>query len=291
MKLYNTITKDCLKFLPNAAKGYEQRIHIPEFTFLGVKEQPDFGVIRIWYYGNEKTIELKKSIDESFALLFSNLDSFELAAELMNNKTPSKAKAGQEAPADIEIPAGPTDLVPGPAISELGALGIKIQIKDGKIEIKESKIIAKEGEKIKQGAADLMSKLDIKPFSIGFTPIASLDTKENIIYLDIKIDKEKTIEEIKYAFSKALPFAVEIGYANDSSIKLLIGKAGMHEKALKKLISVEKKEESKSEENKEEKIEEPKPEENKTDEIKKEITQTPEENKEEKSESSEGKDK
>jgi 7-cyano-7-deazaguanine reductase len=59
MKLYNTITKDCLKSLPNAAKGYEQRIHIPEFTFLGVHEQPDFGVIRIWFYGNKKTIELK----------------------------------------------------------------------------------------------------------------------------------------------------------------------------------------------------------------------------------------
>ena len=45
--------------MPNAAKGYEQRIHIPEFTFLGAQEQPDFGVIRIWFYGDAKTIELK----------------------------------------------------------------------------------------------------------------------------------------------------------------------------------------------------------------------------------------
>ena len=167
---------------------------------------------------NEKIIELKQNIDESFALLFSDLDAFELAAELLKNKTPAKAKTGQEAPMDIEIPAGPTDLVPGPAISELGALGIQIQIKDGKIEIKEPKVIAKEGEKIKQGAADLMGKLDIKPFSIGFTPVAALDVTANAIYLEIKINREETIENLKYAFSKALPFAVEIGYISSETV-------------------------------------------------------------------------
>ena len=58
-KLWNSIDGSALKSLPNAAKGYEQRISIPEFTFLGVHDQPDFGNITIWYYGNTKTIELK----------------------------------------------------------------------------------------------------------------------------------------------------------------------------------------------------------------------------------------
>ena len=58
-KLWNSIDGSILKSLPNAAKGYEQRISIPEFTFLGVHDQPDFGNITIWYYGNTKTIELK----------------------------------------------------------------------------------------------------------------------------------------------------------------------------------------------------------------------------------------
>jgi 7-cyano-7-deazaguanine reductase len=58
-KLWNSIDGSTLKSLPNAAKGYEQRISIPEFTFLGVHDQPDFGNITIWYYGNTKTIELK----------------------------------------------------------------------------------------------------------------------------------------------------------------------------------------------------------------------------------------
>jgi len=58
-KLWHSIDKSLLKHLPNQAKGYEQRLHIPEFTFLGAQEQPDFGVIRIWFYGNDRTIELK----------------------------------------------------------------------------------------------------------------------------------------------------------------------------------------------------------------------------------------
>lgn len=58
-KLWETIDQSLLKSLPNAARGYEQRITIPEFTFLGVHNQPDFGNIVMWFYGGDKTIELK----------------------------------------------------------------------------------------------------------------------------------------------------------------------------------------------------------------------------------------
>jgi large subunit ribosomal protein L10 len=145
----------------------------------------------------EETKKMKENLEDSIALLFSDLDVYALAAELLKNKTPAKAKPGQIAPMDIEIPAGPTDLVPGPAISELGALGIQIQIKDGKIEIKEPKVVAKEGQKISQGAADIMSKLDIKPFSIGFTPLVALDNETGTLYTNIVIDTEKTVEDRK----------------------------------------------------------------------------------------------
>jgi len=63
---------------------------------------------------NETLKKLKAKLKDSVAILFSDLDCFELAGELLINKSPAKAKAGQEAPEDIEIQAGPTDLVPGP---------------------------------------------------------------------------------------------------------------------------------------------------------------------------------
>ncbi|MFH1326767.1 MAG: 50S ribosomal protein L10 [archaeon] len=187
--------------------------------------------------GNKIMDSLKEQITESVALLFSDLDSFDLAAELIKNKSPSKAKAGQEAPEDIEIPEGPTELVPGPAISELGALGIQIQIEKGKIHIKEARVIAKKGKKITQAAADLMGKLDIKPFSIGFLPIAAFDTQQGKLYLNINIDPESTIKDLKENFGKALAFAVEIEYICEDTIKFLISKAGSHEKAFDNLLA------------------------------------------------------
>src|SRR3989338_5905303 len=140
--------------------------------------------------GKESTEGFREKIEESTAILFSDMDAFELAAELVNKRSPVKAKSGQEAPADIEIPAGPTDLVPGPAISEMGALGIPIQIEKGKITIKEPKVIVKAGEKISKPAAEMMTKLGIKPFLIGFIPLAAFDSKERKIYINIHIDKE-----------------------------------------------------------------------------------------------------
>lgn len=182
---------------------------------------------------SEKDLKtLQDQIKEDVAILFSDLDCFELAGELIANKSPAKAKAGQEAPEDIEVQEGPTELIPGPAVSELGALGIQIAIEGGKINIKASKVIARKGEKISQGAADVMGKLDIKPFSVGFEPLVAFDSESGKLYTEIKIDKEKTVEELKIAFGKALPFALEIGYVCEDTIKLMISKAGMHEKAL-----------------------------------------------------------
>ncbi len=183
---------------------------------------------------NETLKKIKEQINENVAVLFSDMDCFELAAELVKNKTPAKAKAGQEAPEDIEIPAGPTELTPGPAISELGALGIQIQIDKGKISIKEPKIIVQKGKKISQGAADIMSKLDIKPFTISLIPLAGYDSNEKKLYLDIKINREETIAGLKKAFGKALPFAVEIGYSAKDTIKFILLKASMNAKALEK---------------------------------------------------------
>jgi len=188
---------------------------------------------------NEALKKLKEQIKDSIAILFSDIDCFDLAAELMKNKSLVRAKAGQEVPEDIEIPAGPTDLIPGPAVSELGALGIQIQIEKGKINIKEPKIIVKKGEKISTGAADIMTKLDIKPFSVGFIPLSAFDTQEGKIYFDINVNQEETLEKLKTSFGKALAFSVEINYICEDTIKFLIGKAGMHEKVLSKFAESE----------------------------------------------------
>ncbi len=59
-KLYDKIDSSLLKSLPNpSTEAYESKIKIPECTFLGVHEQPDFATFYITFYADKKIVELK----------------------------------------------------------------------------------------------------------------------------------------------------------------------------------------------------------------------------------------
>lgn len=60
MKNYKDVNKSILKYINNPSiEVYENKIAIPEFTFMGALDQPDFGKIYITFYAREKVIELK----------------------------------------------------------------------------------------------------------------------------------------------------------------------------------------------------------------------------------------
>ncbi|MFW6238666.1 MAG: preQ(1) synthase [Halanaerobiales bacterium] len=60
VKTYKDIDPSILKSMPNPSdQAYEIKIKIPECTFLGVKNQPDFATIYLTFYPGEKVIELK----------------------------------------------------------------------------------------------------------------------------------------------------------------------------------------------------------------------------------------
>ncbi len=185
----------------------------------------------------ESALPLEKYIKENCAFAMSDIEGFELAGLLYNKKTPVFAKTGQVAPSDIEVKEGPTDLVPGPAISELGALGIQISVENGKIAIKAPKVIVKQGNAISEGAASILQKLNIQPFSVGLEPIAIYDLKTEKIYTDIKIDSESTINELKSAAGKALGFAQKIKYYCKETIGYLLSKANAEADAINNKIS------------------------------------------------------
>ena len=192
---------------------------------------------------------LVQYVDDSIAILFSDKDAFEISGILADEKSQAKAKAGQISPTDIEVKAGPTELLPGPDISALSAVGLIPKVEDGKIAVLQDKVIAKEGTTITPELASIMAKLDIIPFEVGIEPIAAYN--EGKIYKDIKIDKEAVISELEECFGRALPFAVEITYPARETLDYIIGKAGIEEKAIELLIG-EAKEETPTEEKSEE---------------------------------------
>jgi len=182
----------------------------------------------------------KKYLKEDQALIFSELDAFELSVILSKNKSMARAKAGQEVAEDIVIEPGPTELVPGPVVSELGNLGIPFAIEDGKINIRKKKVILKAGDKASEEAVSIMGKLDMKPIAVGLEPLVAYDNKEEKIYEDIKIDIEKTIDDLKSSMQRALGFAVDVVYYCKDTLKFLFGRASSYEKALTSKIKYEK---------------------------------------------------
>ena len=69
IKLHQAIDKSILKAIPNPSKeAYEIKIKIPEFTFLGVQEQPDFANVYLTFYPKGKVIELKSLKQYAFHL-------------------------------------------------------------------------------------------------------------------------------------------------------------------------------------------------------------------------------
>jgi large subunit ribosomal protein L10 len=179
--------------------------------------------------------DLSKYVKEDYAILISNDNAFELSAWFVENRNPIAAKEGQIADADITVEEGPTDLVPGPVISELGALGLQIMVEDGKITIRKSKVAVKKGEKVSGNAASIFQKLGIKPFMIGINPVAFYDSSSKKIFAGIKIDKKKMLEDLLYARAKALAFAVSRAYTSKDTIGLILAKASSHASAINKL--------------------------------------------------------
>lgn len=183
-------------------------------------------------------LELEKYVKENSAFAISDLDGFELAAIFFNKKNPVFAKSGQIALCDIEIKAGPTNLVPGPAISELGALGIQVSVENGKLSIKVPKVIVKEGQVISEGVCAVLQKLNIQPFKVGLEPVVTYALQTEKIYTDIKIDPENTRKQLIESARKSLGFAQKISYYCRETIGYLLAKANMNAKAIENKLNI-----------------------------------------------------
>jgi len=183
--------------------------------------------------GDKKGIEeLEKHFKGMPALICTEKSPFELFKTLKKNKSSAPAKAGQTAPADIKVSAGPTPFAPGPVIGELGNLGIRSKIENNKIVITEDSIVAKEGEVISEKLAGILARLDIRPIEVGLNLIAVYDHGEILTKEILDIDEEAYINDMKAAHTNAFTLATEISYPAKGVVELLIAKAHNETKTL-----------------------------------------------------------
>ncbi len=180
-----------------------------------------------------KNVESEKKgitkLEEHFrgmpALLFTEENPFRIASILKKSRTPAHAKAGQIAPDDIVVKAGPTSFPPGPIISELGSIGLKTGVEGGKVAIKEDKVVVKKGEVIPPKVAEVLTRLDIKPVELGLTMTAAYEN--GIIYTQdvLEVDEQHYIDLLKQAALESFAVALTQGIITEETVKPILEKA------------------------------------------------------------------
>ncbi|RMF05047.1 50S ribosomal protein L10 [Candidatus Woesearchaeota archaeon] len=166
------------------------------------------------------------------AMIFTNENPFKLFQTLQKNKTPAPAKAGQTAPKDIVIPAGPTPFSPGPVIGELGSFGIKTAIEGGKVAVKEDTVVAKEGDVINEKLAGLLTRLGIEPMEIGLNITAVWEDGTIFPKSVLDIDVEQYAEDLRRSAREAFNLAFNAGYPTTETTTFLVQKAFTDARAL-----------------------------------------------------------
>jgi large subunit ribosomal protein L10 len=155
--------------------------------------------------------ELSKYLTKPAAIVFSGNDNvFILADKIFSLYTYTKIKPGEKAPYDIVVPAGPTDIPPGPMMSVFGRLRIPVQPREGKIHVIRDTVVAKEGQEISAELASLLAKLDILPKIVK--PRIIVGYEGGILFSEesLKLDLSKYRASLEEAMRNALNLASEI---------------------------------------------------------------------------------
>ena len=189
--------------------------------------------------------EKKKGIEQIIphlkgmpAMIFTKENPFSLYKTISKNKSPAPAKAGQTAPKDIVVKAGPTTFAPGPIIGELGAAGIKTGVEGGKVAIKADSVVVREGQVIKPNVASILTRLGIEPMEIGLDITAVYE--DGTIYTKsiLAVDEEELKAKICEAGQWAFNLAIEAGIFNKDTTEFMVQKAFRDSKAIAKEANI-----------------------------------------------------
>ena len=175
---------------------------------------------------------LLNKLDGVVGLIFTNENPFKLYKFLNDNKSSAPAKAGSISPKEIVVEAGPTEFAPGPIIGELGALGIKAGVNQGKVEVKSDAVVANEGDEISEQLATILGRLGIEPMEVGLNIKAIYE--DGVIYgRDVlEVDQEETIATLSSAATEAFKLSVELEHYTSENIEYFLSNSGRDSMAL-----------------------------------------------------------
>ncbi|MBU0590961.1 50S ribosomal protein L10 [Candidatus Micrarchaeota archaeon] len=220
---YKTVALLRLRKLPDALlQSLRKKIRSDGGKLLVLKKP----VISRVLLSNKKLAEKVSECDSPVALILTNTSPYELNQFFKQHKKKRAAKIGDVANADIVVPEGETDLAPGPALSELKAGGLNVQIKGGKIVVARESTVAKKGEAITEPKVKALKTLGVMPFEIAASMIFGFDGE--YIYSSELLDMGDTIDsDLTASISQAMNISINAGYPCEQNINMLLGKAAM----------------------------------------------------------------
>lgn len=174
---------------------------------------------------DEKLKKLENYIKGPSGIIVSDENPFSIFKFIKQNRSRTFAKPGMIAEEDIIVPAGETDIPPGPALSELKIAGIDVRIDKRKIVVAKDSIVTKKGEAVTPEKASALSKLGITPREIGLE--ISVLLEGNLVYTPdiLDIDEEAFAQKLQDLYLNALNLSVNAGYYNKESVEILVQKA------------------------------------------------------------------
>jgi len=168
---------------------------------------------------------LTKYLSGHSAIIFTNDNPFKLYKQLEKTKTKMAAKAGEKAPEDIVVPAGPTSFKPGPIVGELQQAGIPAAIEAGKVKIKDTKTVVKKGAVISPKLASALAKLDIKPMDVGLLLQAAFHDGSVYEPSVLAVDETVILGQIALASRQAHALSFEAAIPTKETMSALLTKA------------------------------------------------------------------
>jgi large subunit ribosomal protein L10 len=168
---------------------------------------------------------LLEQVQDQTAILAAEGNPFALFQQFLKTRSPTPARGGEKAPADILVPAGTTSFKPGPIVGELQHAGFPAAIEKGKVVLKKDVTIVKAGDTISREVATMLTRLEIFPLEVGLSlrAVVEGDTYYPPSVLSVDLDAQRA--ELARASRRALGLALAIGYATAATAPLLLTKA------------------------------------------------------------------
>jgi len=153
----------------------------------------------------------------NIGFVFCKGELSEIKKILANNRVEAPARAGSISPIKVVVPAMNTGLEPTQT-SFFQALNIPTKIARGQIEIIQDITLLTEGQKVGASEANLLAKLNIKPFSYGLSLSQVYDNGSLYDHTVLDLSDEDLLGKFHSGVRNIASLGLQIGYPTIASL-------------------------------------------------------------------------